>query len=171
MPHQSDQLRLNVGFLLNQPVGSSRDFVFDIPVLHLDPDLDLHHLIGDAKFTRTAQGLLAQVSLQATIDTECVRCLTRSEQTLKTEFTELYAFSQNSITDSQLLVPDSAQIILAPLVREYMLLEIPISPLCRPDCKGLCPICGENLNENPHQHEDEDTDPRLSELKKLLDND
>jgi uncharacterized protein len=143
VPHPSDQLRLNVGFLLNQPVGSSRDFDFDIPVLHLDSDLDLHNLSGNAKFTRTAQGLLAQVSLQANIDADCVRCLTHAEQ---------------------------AQINLAPLVREYMLLEIPISPLCRPDCKGLCPICGENLNENMHHHEDEDTDPLLSGLKKLLDN-
>jgi uncharacterized protein len=171
VPHPSDQLRLNVGFLLNQPVGSSRDFDFDIPVLHLDPDLDLHNLTGEAKFTRTAQSLLAQVSMQAIIDADCVRCLTNSEQTLQTEFTELYAFSPDSVTDSQLLVPETAQINLAPLVREYMLLEIPISPLCRPDCKGLCPVCGENLNENMHQHDDEDTDPRLSGLKELLDKD
>ena len=171
VPHPSDQLRLNVGFLINQSVGSSRDFIFDIPELRLDSDLDLHNLTGTAKFTRTAQGLLAQVKLQATLATECVRCLTRSQQPLSTEFTELYAFSPNSATDSELLVPETAQIYLGPLVREYMLLDIPISPLCRPDCKGLCPICGENQNETTCHHEDEATDPRLSVLKSLLDKD
>ncbi len=171
MPHPSDQLRLNVGFLINQPVGSSREFNFDIPVLRLDADFDLHYLTGTAKLTRTAQGLLAQVKLQAILDTECVRCLTRAQQPLQTDFTELYAFSPNSATDSELLVPETAQINLAPLVREYMLLDIPISPLCRPDCKGLCPICGENQNETTCHHEDEATDPRLSVLKSLLDKD
>jgi uncharacterized protein len=171
VPHPSDQLRLNVGFLINSSVGTSRDFTFDVPALCLDPDLDLYNLTGNAKFTRTAQGLLAQVKLQATLDTECVRCLTRSQQALETDFTELYAFSRNSVTDSDLLVPETAQIYLSPLVREYMLLGIPISPLCRPDCKGLCPICGENRNETTCHHEDEVTDPRLSVLKSLLDKD
>lgn len=171
MPHPSDQLRLNVGFLLNQPVGSSRDFIFDIPDLRLDPDLDLNTLTGVAKFTRTAQGLLAQVKMNATLQTECVRCLTSINQPLSIDFTELYAFSPNSITDSGLLVPENAQIQLGPLVREYMLLEVPISPLCKPDCKGLCPICGENLNETTCHHEDEAVDPRLSILKSLLDKD
>jgi uncharacterized protein len=50
-----------------------------------------------------------------------------------------------------------------------MLLEIPISPICRPDCLGLCPVCGESLNENTHHHEEEFIDPRLEGLKKLLD--
>jgi len=171
VPNSNDQLRLNVGFLLNQSVGSSRDFVFDIPSLRLDPDLDLNTLTGVAKFTRTAQGLLAQVKMNATLQTECVRCLTEIHQALSIDFTELYAFSPNSITDSGLLVPENAHIQLGPLVREYMLLEVPISPLCRPDCKGLCPVCGENLNETTCHHEDEAVDPRLSVLKSLLDKD
>jgi uncharacterized protein len=54
------------------------------------------------------------------------------------------------------------------LFREYILLEIPISPLCRPDCKGLCPICGNNLNEDTCHHEEEAGDPRLASLKALL---
>jgi len=169
VPHPNDQLRLNVGFLINQSVGSSRDFVFDNPRLHLDPDLDLNGLAGTAKFTRTAQGLLAQVKMDATLQTECVRCLTAFLQPLKIDFAELFAFSPNSITDAELLLPENAQINLGPLVREYMLLEVPISPLCRLDCKGLCPVCGENLNETTCHHDDDAVDPRLSILKSLLD--
>jgi uncharacterized protein len=44
-------------------------------------------------------------------------------------------------------MPDDAHIDLEPLIREYALLEVPINPLCKPDCKGLCITCGENRNE------------------------
>jgi len=164
-----NQLRLNVGFLLNAPVGESRDFPFDIPYIHIDPDLDLNELQGTARITRTAQGLLVQVKLQATLPAECVRCLTGFSQQLNTDFTELYAFSRNSVTESELVLPDDAQIDLTVLVREYMLLEVPISPLCSPDCTGLCPVCGGSLTEDSHDHALDEVDPRLSILKTLLD--
>lgn len=168
MSQSSNPLRLNVGFLINLSVGDSRDFIFDIPHIHLVPDLDLGDLGGTARITRTAQGLLVQARLSATLLTECVRCLTDFQQPLNVDFTELYAFSRNSVTDSDLVLPEDAHINLAPLIREYMLLEVPISPLCKPDCKGLCPVCGENLNETVCNHEDEAIDPRLAILKTLL---
>jgi len=171
VPHPRDQLRLNVGFLINQAVGSSRDFEFAIPVVRLENDLDLNDLAGSARMTRTAQGLLAQVKMYATLQTECVRCLTAFQQPLSIDFTELYAFSRNSVTDSNLLLPDDANINIEPLVREYMLLEVPISSLCRTDCKGLCPVCGENLNEVTSHYHEQDLDPRLSNLKTFLDQD
>ncbi len=169
VPHSSNPLRLNVGFIVNLSVGDSREFVFDIPALHLDSDLNLVNLSGLARITRTAQGLLTQVKLIAMVDCDCVRCLTSFSQSLKTEFTELYAFSRNSITDSGLILPEDAHIDLTPLIREYLLLEVPMSPLCRTDCKGLCPICGENLNDATCNHEDDSIDPRLAILKSLLD--
>lgn len=169
MPHSSNPLRLNVGFIINLSVGDSRDFNFDLPILHLDTDFDLVDVSGSAHITRTAQGLLVQVKLSAMADCDCVRCLTSFSQSLKTEFTELYSFSRNSISDSGLILPEDAHIDLKPLIREYMLLEVPMSPLCRPDCKGLCPICGENLNETTCNHDDDNIDPRLAILKSLLD--
>ncbi len=169
MPHSSNPLRLNVGFIINLSVGDSREFTFDIPTLHLDSDFDVFDLSGITRITRTAQGLLTQVKLSAMVECDCVRCLTSFNQPLNTEFTELYAFSRNSVTDSGLILPEDAHIDLTPLIREYMLLEVPMSPLCRSDCKGLCPICGENLNETTCNHEDDSIDPRLAILKSLLD--
>lgn len=168
MPNTKNQFRLNVGFLLNAPVGESRDFDFDIPKIHFEPDLDLDDLSGTARVTRTAQGLLVQVKMNASLPAECVRCLKGFTQPLSNEFTELYAFTRNSTTESGLILPEDAQIDLAPLVREYMLLAVPISPLCSPDCKGLCPVCGGNLNETACDHESETVDPRLLILKSLL---
>ncbi|HSF82468.1 MAG TPA: DUF177 domain-containing protein [Anaerolineales bacterium] len=155
--------------MINQPVGYSRDFVFDAPHIHLQPDLELNELNGIAHITRTAQGLLTQVKMQATLLSECGRCLSEFQQPLEIDFTELYAFSLNSVTDSNLRLPENGQINLAPLVREYMILEIPINSLCKPDCKGLCTICGENLNEVTCNHTNDVVDPRLAILKSLLD--
>lgn len=164
-------LRLQVGFLVHQTVGYSREFVFEFESLHLPPDLDLENLTGSARITRTPQGLLVQVKMRANSKGECVRCLTEIQQPLVIDFTELYAFSPRSVTDSGLILPENGQLELAPLVREYMLLEVPINPICREDCKGLCPICGENLNEHSHEHVEETVDPRLAGLKRLLETD
>jgi uncharacterized protein len=167
-PRQS--LRLNVGFLFNQSVGSSRVFYFDLPSLFLEPDLNLNNLIGQAKISRTPQGLLVQVKMQASWLADCVRCLTSSEQLLKTDFTELFAFSIRTITESELILPEDGYIDLGPLLREYMVLEIPINPLCHPECQGICPVCGEAQSGQAHQHEKDLVDPRMAVLKTLLEN-
>ncbi len=166
-PHSP--LRLNVGFVVAQSAGFSRDFPFDIPKINLPPDLHLTAMVGGVRVTRTPQGILLQVDLQAQTELECVRCLTNFQQGLNINFTELYAFSQRYVTDSGLLMPETGIIDLGPVLREYAVLDIPISPLCKPDCKGLCPICGNNLNERTCKHEDEPGDSRLASLKSLLD--
>jgi len=162
-------LRLNVGFIIHQTVGYSRDFPFDVPAIRLQPDLDLLEFNGQVRVTRTAQGLLVQTTMRAAIPSECVRCLSGFIQPLEIDFTELYAFSHNSVTDSGLLVPENGKLDLSSLIREEMLLAVPIKPICRPDCKGLCPVCGENLNETRCNHGHEEVDPRLGDLKSLLD--
>jgi DUF177 domain-containing protein len=166
-PHSP--LRLNVGFIVAQSAGFSRDFPFDLPQINIPPDLRLSGMAGVVRATRTPQGILLQVQNQVLINLECVRCLSSFMQTLHIDFTELYAFSQRFATDSGLIMPETGIIDLAPVMRDYILLEIPISPLCRPDCKGLCPVCGNNLNESICHHEDEPGDPRLASLKTLLD--
>jgi uncharacterized protein len=156
-----DLLRLNVGFIIHENVGYVRDFPFEVPSVHLPPDLDLRNFTGVIRVTRAAQGLLVQVRLRAEIEAECVRCLTEFYQSLEVDFTELYAFNRNSVTESGLLVPENGKIDLEPFVREEMILAIPISPLCSFDCKGLCPVCGGNLNEVMCNHENETGEPRF----------
>ena len=119
MHQPNNLLRLNVGFLINQPVGYSRDFLFDIPHINLSDDLGLNNLSGSAQITRTSQGLLVQVKMLATLPSECVHCLIQYDQSLNTDFTELYAFSRKSVTESELLLPEDGHIDLFPLVREY----------------------------------------------------
>jgi uncharacterized protein len=147
-------LRFNVGFLHNQPIGTNRDIHFEYPQLALipEPELKLSDFMGVARVSRTPQGIFVQGEFQGKAPAECVRCLTGFELPLHTTFSELYAYDQRSITESGLILPEDANIDLEPLVREYLLVEYPISTLCTPDCKGLCPICGQNLNEEQDHH-------------------
>jgi uncharacterized protein len=160
-------LRLNVGFLIKAPIGTSRDFTFDYEEIQLGDDLSVREFEGAARFDRTPQGLLLQGEFSAKANVECVRCLDPFSQPLKWSFTDLYAFDKRSISESNLLVPEDGQIDLEPLLREYALLEIPISPICKPDCKGLCPVCGENLNKTDCGHHP-DPDSPFTVLKDLL---
>ena len=160
-------LRLNVGFLIKSPIGTRRDFNFDFAKMRLGEDLNVENFSGTASFDRTQQGLLLQGDFAATVDLECVRCLETFSQPLKWSFSDLYAFDKRNMTDSGLLVPENAQMDLEPLLREYALLEFPISPVCKPDCKGLCPVCGENLNHADCGHQLEPASP-FAALKDLL---
>ncbi len=158
MNEPRNPLRVNVGFLLNQPIGTSRDIHFDYPKVTLKPDFTVTDFSGVARVGRTPQGILVQGEFQGTAPAECVRCLSEFQQPLHTAFDELYAFDKRSTTESGLILPEDANIDLEPLVSDYLLIEMPISPICKSDCKGLCPICGQNLNEESadHHHEEEE---------------
>ncbi len=65
-------------------------------------------------------------------------------------------------------MPEDAQIDLQPLMREYALLEIPINPLCRADCRGLCPVCGEDLNRQDCGHQAESDQSPFAALGDFL---
>jgi uncharacterized protein len=145
-------LRINVGFFHNLSVGSYRDIHFDFPEIHLPPDLDLKQFSGVVHISRTPQGLLFEGKFEAVTRSECVRCLEPFDLELKTEFDEVYAYQSETFTESGLYVPENGNIDLAPLVREYLMIENPIKPICKPDCQGLCTICGENLNKNTCEH-------------------
>jgi len=97
-----------------------------------------------------------------------VRCLDGYQQNITWSLTDLYAFDIRSISESNLLVPEDGQIDLDPLLREYALLEIPIQPLCRPDCKGLCAECGENRNRVNCGHTIPSSESPFAALKDLL---
>ena len=160
-------LRLNVGFLISAVIGSYRDFDFEFETVRLGEDLGVNEFAGTARFSRTPQGLVLQGDFKAETQLECVRCLDPFIQPLQWSLTELFAFDRRNMTESGLLVPEDGQIDLEPLMREYALLEFPISPVCKADCKGLCPVCGENRNQTDCGHHPQPDSP-FSALKDLL---
>lgn len=158
---------LNVGFIVAQTVGYSREFPCEFEQVWLEEDT-FRDVQGVITVTRTGQGLLFQTQMAATTQVACTRCLEHFDLRLESQFDELFAFSANAVEDTDLILPESGRVDFAPLLREYLLLEVPIQPVCRPDCKGLCPVCGGNLNQTVCQHEEEFTDPRFAILKQLL---
>ncbi len=147
-------LRINVGFLLNQPVGTYRDIHFEPETFILSPEFVVTEFTGLVRISRTRTGILAQMDVQGEIPIDCVRCLEAYSQLLRTSFSELFAFKKEDATDSDLILPEDGYIDLAPLAYEYLILETPMLAVCRPDCKGLCPVCGTNFNKNTCPHMD-----------------
>lgn len=129
---------------------------------------------ADVRATHTDPGAYLEGEVEATIAAECARCLRPITTPVKTEFAEQYYASIHVDSgDSMPEAPGDAKTIgtdfmidLTPLIREEVILATPLSVLCRPDCKGLCPVCGADLNERPHTHDD-DIDDRWSKLREL----
>ncbi len=160
--------RLNVGFIVHEEIGSQHEFPFEFDKAKLGDDLELRRFEGSALIGRTPQGLIVTGKFSGDTTLECVRCLKDFTHRLRWEFTELFAFNEKSVSDSGLILPEDAHIDLQPLLREYALLEVPISPICKPDCKGLCPDCGQDLNIKDCGHRPQDEESPFSVLKKLL---
>ncbi len=165
-------LKINVGFLLKEGAGYTREFTFDEPgEIHLD-EVTIHHLMGALRLTRTPQGIVAQGILHAQTAVECVRCLRPCECPVEVPFEELFVLPNHpeaSEPANQYVIDEGGFIDLAPILREEGILAVPIQMLCQTDCKGLCPHCGQNLNEGACQCDREQRDPRFESLRKLLD--
>lgn len=98
----------------------------------------------------------------------CDLCLDSCETTLKMRFSHQLARTLNQGDEMQYrLVPDGT-LDMADVVREDVILEWPMTMLCREDCKGLCPECGANRNHGECSCETETGDPRLQALRDLL---
>jgi len=120
------------------------------------------------RLTRTGEGLYLQGQLAARTTVSCDRCLADFEQPLQVELGDLLVYPPGRQADPLLSVPETGMLHLAPLLREYLVLDIPSRPLCRPDCKGLCPECGQDLNQAACEHPQPQIDPRLASLSSLL---
>jgi uncharacterized protein len=167
MPNPRKPFRINVGFIIHEEVGYSHEFPFEFDKVKLD-DLELDDFEGSVNIGRTPQGLIVQGKFSGKTTLECARCLNNFVHPLAWEITELYAFNKKSVSETGLLLPDDAHIDLAPLMREYALLEVPINPLHDPECKGLCIECGQDLNVKDCGHSQHTDDSPFSVLKKLL---
>ncbi len=133
-------------------------------------DVDVTGLHGSIQLTRTAQGVYAQGHLQARINLDCVRCLTAFDQRLTVDLNDLFHYPPLQSDEPSLSIHEDGTLDFNPLIREYLLLDIPIQPLCQADCMGFCAVCGGNLNETVCVHEPSEIDPRLEALKTLLSN-
>ncbi len=168
-------LAWNVAGLLSDDPGADRVFDVEDARIDLGDDLRLAEPIaGRVRLVRTNRGILAHADLRTALDLECSRCLRQVLFPVDVRFQEEYLPALDITTGRPLPTddePDVARLTdhheldLEPSVRDAILLAEPIAPLCRPDCPGLCIVCGERLDEGTHDHPVDDIDPRLEALR------
>lgn len=159
-------LRLNAVELLRRP-GSERVVETSLTIAELGID-DQRFRAEDpvdvaVRLEALTDGVIVRGDLRGTWHGTCRRCAAPAAGQLDCEVHELY---QRTITDPEAFELGDL-LDLEPMVREVLLLDAPLVPLCRPDCQGLCPTCGVDRNTEACGCTDEVVDPRWSALDDL----
>jgi len=175
---EADELIFNVSGLLAEPAGTVQDLVIDCPALDPgDGPVQTRGITGELRLSRTNRGLIIRGRLSTAIALTCSRCLRDidcpveikmdDEALPSIDFATGKPLAPDEDTDF-LTLSDHHELDLNVVVRDAIALAEPIAPLCREDCPGLCIVCGQELAGGPHDHPDEDIDPRLEGLRALM---
>jgi uncharacterized protein len=169
-----DALVVNVAGLLGEAPGSQRDVAVDGVELDLGDDLVQAAPVAVlARVDRTNRGIIVTGRVRTALADTCSRCLAplriRIDAPIEEEVLPLVDLQSGLRLDTTaepevFRLTDHHELDLEPLAREAIQLAAPIAPVCRPDCRGLCPECGLDLNAGPHDHGDAPVDPRLARL-------
>ncbi|MBO2455320.1 DUF177 domain-containing protein [Actinomadura barringtoniae] len=184
MPHESRTplsrldpnapLVLDTRALSRQP-GSSREQSLKVPA----PEDFGVEMVGvpegaelelDLRFEAVLEGVLVTGTAWVPLEGECGRCLDPIASTFEADFQELFVYpdtrSGGNAEDDELRLEDDL-LDLEPVLRDAVLLALPLSPLCRDDCPGLCPDCGVRLADAGPDHHHDAADPRWAALQGL----
>jgi len=178
-------VRFDVSSLIEAQLGASLTFDVDVgpqsltdgstgastegAAEELSDALEVDFLCGTIRVTRVQEGLLVQGAVDSQLRMECVRCLEPFALPITLDLEETFRLPGASPNeDFPYAVGTDGWLDLTPLLREQGWLAIPMKPLCSPECKGLCPQCGTNLNLASCTCESTKIDPRLESLKELL---
>lgn len=160
--------------------GRERSFDIVIPGRDMDLDLSEIELEGNVKahlaLTETADGARVGGQIAGTVSLPCIRCLKPVSRVIDLDFEAKYLTADpvSEVNDHEVAADDlDAEILtgngidLSAAVREQIILDLPDAPLCREDCRGLCPKCGEDRNLIDCKCKDDEIDPRWAALKDL----
>ena len=166
-------MRINVSQQLKASIGSIRNYKVS-EIVNVAGGKSM--VQGEVGLMRTDRGILAKGTLHTEVEVTCSRCLSLFSCPLTLNIEEEYFPIKDVVSGASLPLPeepgcftiDEHHVIdLTEAIRQYALLAIPMKPLCRGDCAGLCPNCGHNLNQGPCDCLPQETEPRWSELNKL----
>lgn len=147
-----DETRLNVATLLQEEIGARRDVTIELSNFPLDEDLAATDTTGDVRLTRIRSGVLAQGQVSGVVELECARCLTEYQQPFRTKFAEEFnqtvdvrqgtgvtapratKVEKDDDDDIAFEINDAHELDMTELLRQWILLELPM----RPDCGDLC---------------------------------
>ena len=165
---------------LQQP----QDFYLDVESQHCHLPADIGECATPIHFEAHVRKIYQKIIIDGRISAHvlmgCARCLKTYDEHLEEEFEVEYLPEpepQEKEEDIELHEADldvsyytGDSIALYDVLREQLLLLLPLQPLCQPDCAGLCPSCGKDLNEGGCDCELQTVDPRLAVLEQLLQN-
>lgn len=164
----SDELKISVHDLMHKP-GSMREKLLETTVdermgnyaigLEAGSELEI-----DLRLESVHEGILATGEAFGRASGECGRCLDPIESDVEVDFQELFAYSGTSEDD---FVVENEQIDLDQVIRDAVVLSLPLQPVCQQDCEGLCVTCGAKLSDDPQHAHEAAIDPRWSGLQQL----
>jgi uncharacterized protein len=122
----------------------------------------------DLTIQRASTGTVFELRFRARLHGPCQRCL---EDAVLEQPISVREYQATNADTEELRTPylDDDVLDLTAWARDALVLSLPVQILCRPDCAGLCPVCGKNLNVEPHEHEEEQVDGRWAALAELRD--
>jgi DUF177 domain-containing protein len=118
----------------------------------------------DLRLESVVEGVLVTGTAVVRLRGTCARCLEEIADTDEVDIQELFCYPEKELDDPEARRIEGDLINLEPVLRDAVVLDLPFTPLCRPDCAGLCSLCGTNLNTEPEHTHDDPTDPRWGRL-------
>jgi uncharacterized protein len=173
------ELRFNVSQLLKETTGAKRRHQIDTTALAalLNDVALVEPLIGTVEFLRTGKDVLVTGDFETTVEKNCGRCLARFTRQITVELEEVFFPTIDLFTGNPLESPEDADeanridelhtLDLTEVVRQAIALEAEAVRYCNPDCKGLCPHCGQDLNVKSCSCADDQVDMRWAGLLSL----
>jgi uncharacterized protein len=122
---------------------------------------------AELAITKASTGTVFELRFSTRLHGPCFRCLEDAALGLAIDAREYQATSPGESEELRTPYVVDARLDLVAWARDAVALELPDKILCRSDCAGLCPVCGKNLNDEPHTHDDAPTDTRWSALEAL----
>lgn len=170
-------MHFNVSQLLNEQSGSTREYAVDGPLNSNDgspPQL----FEGAIRLRKTDKGVWATAALETRAALVCSRCAEDYADLVHVAFDEEFfppvdintgekLTEVNDAEESRSIDHDNA-LDLTDAVRQYYALAIPMKPICRKDCRGICSVCGTNQNESTCDCNNEAGDSRMAALLDLV---
>ena len=166
-------MQINVSQLLKEAIGSAREYEVNETINVAGGGCEVQ---GEVKLVRTDRGIMVKGKLQTVVEVTCSRCLSLFNCPLVLNIEEEYFPTTDVVSGDSLPLPeepgyfiiDERYVLdLTEATRQYLMLAIPMKPLCREDCAGLCSRCGYNLNQGPCDCRPQEIDSRWSELSKI----
>ena len=166
---------VNVSTLLQEPVGHARRYDVEHEAVSVPEAGFTQEISGSLRLIRSERGVLVTAAFDlAPVAVQCARCLEAFETPIAIAFDEEYVLDHDPITGRPLpadvdefRIDARRHLDLSEAVRQYGESALPLRPLCRADCRGLCPRCGHNLNQGPCACGTVNEDDRWSALARL----